>query len=472
MLRKLIIFLSLVVTGHVYSAVIEGFAPGFVGKAVTVTTYTDYLTMTRVKIGEGEVNPKDSVFKIELDVKQTIKAFIEIGNTEAELYLAPDKDYRIFYKANDDAPVTFARQKASTYFVGLDTSDINYKILRYNNWFDEYLYVNSARVKKHGFAPYIDTFKLYAYKAYAYETDPYFVNYIRFNIANLELTKEHTKYMRSKISLYREYIEPYPAYPYHDEYMSFIKSFYVNDINSFHTQVKSDIILAFDDASPTRLMTAMQRDPLFQNEELRQLIMVDMLGNAYYKRQFSRQHIKIMLDSVSRFSKYRENGIAAKQMIDYVTKIEVGYPAPELSLVDNHDEVISWSMYKGKFIYIHFFTTWNPDALKEVKLMEDLYDKFSDYIEFVSFCMDKDSSAYLNFVNEHQNISWPVIYVGEEHQIIQDFEVSSTPYYLLLDQEGFIAMSPARGPSPDGSYETIERTFYFIKARMLKSGQN
>ena len=338
--------------------------------------------------------------------------------------------------------------------------------MQYNNWFDEYLYIHSVDIMKHSMAPYIDTFKTYVYDVYGQDTNGYFINYVRYNLALLERTKVRSKMRKTKYDTYQEYVQPYPVYPYNDQYMSFIGSFYSNDFNSFRTQIKSDIAMAIFNSSPSRLMTAMHRDPFYEKDELRELLMVNMLGNAYYIRQYDRVKIQTMLDSVSRYAKFQENGIAAKNMLKYLTKIETGYPAPSISMVDDAENIISWDKYKGKFIYVNFFATWNNEAVKEMKLMADLYAKYDKYVEFVSFCIDKDSTTYNQFVQENQNLTWPILYLGENHQITKDFNVLTSPYYLLIDQEGFIAQTPAKSPSPDGVYETVDKTFSYIKREM------
>ena len=47
---------------------ITGFAPSFVGKEVKLYTYQEYITMKKIEIGSGYVNPADSLFKIDLNV--------------------------------------------------------------------------------------------------------------------------------------------------------------------------------------------------------------------------------------------------------------------------------------------------------------------------------------------------------------------------------------------------------------------
>ena len=45
---------------------------------------------------------------------------------------------------------------------------------------------------------------------------------------------------------------------------------------------------------------------------------------------------------------------------------------------------------------------------------------------------------------------------------MEAFEVATVPSYFLIDQEGFIILAPAPRPSPDGEYESIDKTFYII----------
>ncbi|MFD1553571.1 hypothetical protein DNU06_07800 [Putridiphycobacter roseus] len=450
-----------------FSAVIHGFAPDFKGKMISMYTYSDYLTLSKVKIGEAMVDPGNGTFELSFDTKQIIKVLLAAGNTNAEIYLGPDTDYELYYKLAEDTPISFATQKATTYFKNLDSTDINYKVLKFNNWFDEFIYVKRNEIMRFGMSPQIDTFKLYAYNAYANEKDAFFNNYVRYFIANLEQLKVSSKYRKTKMAYYLEYIKPFPVSAFDDQYMAFIKGFYSNDLNSFSKQIESDIVLAILHQSPSRLMRAMHRDPYFEKDEIRELMMVNMLGNAYYKRQYNRNNIQVMLDSIVKFAKFKSSGLAAQNIIGELTKAESGYPAPEF-VVSFEGKELKLTEMKDKFVYMSFFATWNPISMNDLTLMQDLYVKYSEYVTFISFCTDKDKATFDAFLLENPGYDWPIVYLGEEADIIKDFKVASIPYYILIDQEGIIARSPAGSPSPDGLYKTIEDTFKYIKTQMDK----
>ncbi|MFK8045926.1 MAG: TlpA family protein disulfide reductase [Crocinitomicaceae bacterium] len=469
MIQK-IVFLFLILIGSftLQASKIIGFAPDFIGKKVILYTYSDYLTLTKIKLAEAIVSSSDSTFILESDVKQVIKVILEIENTNAEIYLGPKTDYEIYFKPDRNMAQSFATHKATTYFKNLDTADVNYKILQYQNWFDEYLYVNQAGVLSKGIAPYIDTFKRYAYEAYAKEANPYFVNFVRYNVATLEKLKVSAKYRKPKIALYMEYIKPFPVYAFNDQYMNYIKSFYGNDFKSFANQIQSDIVLAIKHASPSRLMAAMHRDIFFEKDEIRELMMVNMLGNAYYGNEYAKGNIKVMLDSVSKFAKFKSSGLAANNILNEVTTIAPGYPAPNFKFELSENENIELSKLTGQFVYVNFFANWNTNSVKEMKLLEELVAEYGDYVSFISFCTDEDKSAYEAFKTAYPTIQWPVIYLGKNHPIIKNYQAASIPYYVLIDQSGFIASAPALGPSPNGVGLSIADTFLLIKRAIEK----
>jgi hypothetical protein len=55
--------------------------------------------------------------------------------------------------------------------------------------------------------------------------------------------------------------------------------------------------------------------------------------------------------------------------------------------------------------------------------------------------------------------------LSEKHPIWDDLKIKTFPYYVLLDEQLTIKSTPAIAPSPNGLYETIEKTFYDIKRK-------
>ena len=383
---------------------VTGYAPEFIGKKVTLYTYSDYLTMQRIKLDETIVQ-EDSLFKLKNLVKSTVQVVIEVGNTETELYLQKERDYTFEYYRPKNAPITFANQIVEVLFYGLESDDINYRVLQYNQWFDRFVSAKREGIRKHGFPVYLDTFKIYAYDAYKDIDAPYFTNYVRYNIALMERTTVKRKDDGVAGRTYLEYIHPYPVYTKNDQYMKFVKSYYSKDFESYQSKIKTLVYMAIDTASPTLLMKALRYDPVMQIPELREMMMVNMLGNSYYKRGYGRKNIVTILDSVSRFSKFRSSAVAAHNMLGYLTKLENGYPAPEIEFFRENGDKVNWITYKGKFVYVNFFASWNESSVTQMKLLNDLKIKYGDYVSFLSFCTDNSREEYDKYIANNKEFN-------------------------------------------------------------------
>jgi thiol-disulfide isomerase/thioredoxin len=223
------------------------------------------------------------------------------------------------------------------------------------------------------------------------------------------------------------------------------------------------IMNAIHNESPTMLMQTLKSDIFLSNPALRELVMVDKLGRAFYREIDYRPNIIAILDSVSNQANSEVNAAVARNVKQYITNLEPGYPAPAIAFKSSKDEKVSWIDYRGKFVYFNFFATWNEDAMNDMEIISKLVPKYDEDIAFVSVCADKDSATFVAFQKEFPEYDWDIFYVGENETLMRSFKVTSIPNYYLIDQDGFIFMAPAFAPSPNGEYQSIEETLFKIK---------
>ncbi|MEX1001665.1 MAG: TlpA disulfide reductase family protein [Crocinitomicaceae bacterium] len=451
---------------------IVGFAPELVGEKVTLYTYQDYVTMTRINLGEATVNPEDSLFHLPLETSGTFNAVLEVGNVEASLYIAPQTSYEMYFPKPKDQPLTFKNQLTQVLFYGLDSTDINYRILQYNQWFDAFVAYHEVEIARGQFSTYLDTFMVYVSDAYKEIKDEYFITYVRYNIAEMQQTFGGNNQSNKRLETFLSYIEPFPVYYENDQYMKFFKGFYNRKFEDFPPTVEAYINVAIEKASPTALMAALKQDLFLANPEIREMVMIDKLGKHFYQRPDQKRSVLVMLDSIHNHARYAINATIAKNVMNYLTTMEVGFPAPPIELTDPQDstEVISLGQYRGKFLYLNFFETWNDQANADMRVMIELQKKYGEYVSFLSICTDKDKETYQTYRNTNPQVDWDVVYIGADHPLKKDYQVKAIPTYFLIDPSGFLASVPAASPSPDGEYESIDKIFFFIKKAMEPNG--
>lgn len=440
-----------------------GYAPDFVGKKVNVYKIQDYVSMKRTLLVSATVNKKDSTFRMTIPNKGTQKVIIEIDDQTAELYIHAGTRYAFkFPKANEKEELLDLDIELT--LIGIDSTDINYKIAAFDMWKDNFIYAKMYELMSKDFSKYVDTFKMYVADYYKNEDDLYFLSYVKFSLAELEQINQVQNETVRRFVIYMNYIRKQPILFGHDKYINFLKTFYDQQFKRYGDQIRNEIYNAIDQASPSVLDTVLKKDKLLENSLIREFAMVINLGKEFYENEYNPNNIVYMLDSIHKHPKYEKNGQIAGNLLSIIKSRTAGFPAPRFHVNDGQDTISNGSL-RGKYVYLHFFTTWDEQAKKEIEIMKQMYEKYNKYVEFVSIAMDEDRSKFEKF-DQTQNIKWPTIYLGSEGDIIDAYEVENTPTYFLIDPEGFLVQSPALRPSPDGEYETIDKTFYYIKKQM------
>ncbi|NBO59467.1 MAG: hypothetical protein EBU82_00685 [Flavobacteriia bacterium] len=88
-----------------------------------------------------------------------------------------------------------------------------------------------------------------------------------------------------------------------------------------------------------------------------------------------------------------------------------------------------------------------------------MFGAYGSKVEFITVYVDKP------LTNEAEKkalsqISWKKIALLADDPFWSSMAISTFPYYLLVDHEGNLLNAPALSPTPNGKYETIEKTFF------------
>ena len=103
-----------------------------------------------------------------------------------------------------------------------------------------------------------------------------------------------------------------------------------------------------------------------------------------------------------------------------------------------------------------------------MNLLKPIYERYKDNFSFVMVYKDKPEIDASKLKNE---LPWKVIPAKESSSIFKNYNVVNYPYYILIDPFGYVISAPALGPVPNGSYDTIDKTFFLIQ-KALKEGGN
>ena len=441
---------------------IKGYAPAYVGKSLDVNEILDYFTMKEGPIASTTVK-EDSTFSVSFFLEETQKVVLHSNRNRSIMYIEPGAKYDIYLPDKDPyEPYRPNGNNVEVTFFGLDSTDINYKILTYLRWQDEFIgeYYYLKALKPLEFSQNLDRFKVNVEKYYAKDSsDVYFMTFIRFSIASLYNIQHAAD--RNRYEKHDFYIKNFPVSYRNDAYMGYVSTFYEKMMPRLPMETNNRVYLGILKSSPTLIMRALGSEYTLINMRIREMVMIKALGEAFYTGEYPQTNILTILDSVSTTPLFQSNGIIAKNMIIRLTDLVPGGKAPDFAAANLQGEMKTLLNYRDKHLYIHFFDPTSQKSIIQTDPLIKLYEQYNKDVTFITICPDKSRDSVAK--SQLDKIPWGKFILDEKSPVFKLYKVSTFPCYILIDEMGYVVAAPALTPMPNGQYETIDKTFFYIK---------
>jgi hypothetical protein len=448
---------------------ISGIAPAYIGKEMKAYRIQDYLSDKQSLITSSIVRA-DSTFELSFYTDDIEKVVLRCNNNSTFLYVDKSSDYSLFFPArNPYEPVVPSGNSVEITFYNLDSTDINYKILGFQRWFDYFVggtYHLRNDKQSALFSAKLDTFKTNVQNYYMSDTSDnsfFLKTYIRYSIAGLD--NINTLAERNRYEKYDFYLEKYPVCYNNDIYMDYLIGFYEKTVPRLANETNERFFQGVVKSSPTVLFNALGLEYTLKNPKIREFVMIQSLAEAYYSPEYPKTNIETILDSLTTHALFEPHKRIAKNVLDRLTDLVPGGPAPNFVLRHPEAEPKTLTDYKGKYLYIHFMDARSEEDMRELEIMKEMYERYNDYVQFVSV-FPKHEDAPKRNKNELHNLPWDSFEVDSDHSILERYRVVNFSHFVLIDAAGNIVSSPAPTPTPNGEYETIDRTFFYLKQQV------
>lgn len=192
--------------------------------------------------------------------------------------------------------------------------------------------------------------------------------------------------------------------------------------------------------------------------------MIQALSEAYYSDQYPKTNIETILDSLSKNSLFQAHEDIAKNVLDRLTDLVPGGRAPNFVLKED-DVTKTLADFKGKYLYLHFTDPRTESNMREIEIMKDMHERYKDYVQFVTIYPSYEETTQENNATLAA-LPWDTYSLDQSHNIFEKYRIQNFSSYVLVDAGGGVVASPAPKPTPDGEYDTIDRTFYQLKKQI------
>ncbi len=438
---------------------IVGYAPQLINQPIYLWKYEDFMS-ERLSIVQNTTVDARGIFRFKGQGNEIQKMMIGTDQQKGYLYTEPHRKYNIEFIIENPQNASYnLKEEIELTFLDLDSTDINYKILGFHAWVDDYLtniYVEKDVYPKE-FSRKIAIMKVLVAKDAKADTSDYFIQFMKYTMAN---DVDNLRFIGAPLEedKYTLYLKDAPILYHSDYYMDYFKSFYDQFLFRLEAQKSKELFGAFASVDLNKSDSILSKCNYTHSPELRSLLRIYILKQALYDDFIPKSVILSNLLKISKESSFTMHQTIAKNLLSQISMVQIGSPFPWEYL---QKDSIDFSKFKGKHIYLHAFNPTNTQCINEIAALKKLKNTYGYAIEFITLYVEHEN---LNETESRglEQINWTKIGVALDDPIWKNLGIQTFPYYTLLDPENIVLASPALSPTPNGKYENIEKTFYQI----------
>lgn len=453
-MRFLLIFIfSAIITCNAQNITIKGKAhASHIGKEVVLSDFSDYITYTRIKESSDTVD-KDGYFELKIQSAITKPILINIDNLIGKIYVQPNFVYGIYFPAKDsltnNQEGTETTVDISVY--GKDSTELNALIVDFNKQYNNlFLNIKDGYLSPAKLNNMLDTFLVATKKRYKNIKNPYFKNYVDYSFGDF-----FSSTSRNKTILYKQFIDRRPILYSNYEYMHFFNTHFKGYLKAFaSTKNGGNIYNSINNFADYKdLQNQFKSDQSIKNDTVRELLILKGLIDFYYSPDFDKHQVQSVIEQLYRETKVEEHKKIAFNMLQTIYQLQPGAPAPDFFANDKAGVKVNLSNYKGKYIYLNFFSSQSDNSQKEMQKIIDLKKKFNDKVTFISVCLDDSVKIYKAYLKANPKQDWIILHQAQNSTAKQVYNIKTLSGFFFINQQMQLAQSPALMPSEGLEYK-------------------
>ncbi|MEI8278693.1 MAG: TlpA disulfide reductase family protein [Bacteroidota bacterium] len=135
--------------------------------------------------------------------------------------------------------------------------------------------------------------------------------------------------------------------------------------------------------------------------------------------------------------------------LSFVKAVVVSVPAPDFAVRDMNGKNVKLSDYKGKVVYMSFWSTANEQCIAELQGIKGLQERFKGKnVEFLFVSFDKSKASLQNYLKNNPIEGTHLLELnGMGSDVAKKYAVTTMPRHVLVDKKGNLLNRNAPGPA-------------------------
>ena len=427
---------------------ISGVESSYAGKQLKLESKLDEIVGLTQTLDSCVVDSTGK-FSFRVDIEKTQQVFIPMETVNSFLFIEPGKNYEI--RIPSYAERTLA-QKLDPFFkpadilteiVGLKSSDLNYKLMEFEDAFDFYSMkhlVYGARVDsilgsigqmKEIFNDlyendYEAKFMEYRFLLLLNSTPQVYQDSIIARLNDLGVDEENPAFWDTFNNLFENFISQLVGK--REEYVIFQRIIEEGNVKMYFAVLKNRYKIT--------------------DKDLKELVAIKLLNDLLNQEQFDQFKVTEMLQEIG-------SGIADQRNRDLLTYIlnsasasYIGSPAPDFTMTDTKGENHKLSDFFGKFIYLNFGNSLINQTQKDLEVLLRFQNDFKNNLEIINVGL-YDTPERVSKLAQRYVGKMHFFYTENSDFIKKLYAIESVPSFFLIDKDGKFLMTKGAEPTDE-----------------------
>lgn len=431
-------------------ATVSGRAPGYAGRVLVMRAERDPVSRMTYDLASAEVAP-DGSFRFEADVREVTHAFIDLSFYEAHIFLEPGGRYKVSlprFKLRPDAERfnPFYRPKVIDLALTSASSDLNQSLRKFDDDFGRIYLTQAVGICRRRDRKLADNViaRLDSAARATRCASPFFRQHVEFRKAEVYATPR----LHSPRAVLRRFYAGKPVAFNVPAYWRTLDLFGAGLAQECASDARLEAALTGGDGNGARQMErCLAADSLLSSSRaLCEVLALKSIRDNFYDGHVADGRADTLLIGAARDFATKRVRLMAANVYAAKNKLKAGLPAPDFTLVDNHDREFSLASFKGRFLYLCFMHSDNYECVKALPALDNLAQVHRADLDILCVFTDDEADALYAKLAKSQH-AWRGISWIAWQRILEDYEVRGLPTYFLIDPDGCISIAQAPGPT-------------------------
>jgi thiol-disulfide isomerase/thioredoxin len=426
-------------------AVIKGTIRGFEGKTVLLTVIDDYFTNTERKIGTTLITNES--FQLSSPTTGVQQARLTIEDKSVTFYIEQGRVYNIHLSFDEEWNRSKIYDKELTLkFSFPQTTDINQLIKQFNKEYSDFFEANAVLLARKQGEQAVEKFVKTVTTKELYNQNEYVKTYVEYTCAGL---KDAAFFSRKQLN--QTYFINRPIIYTNKEYVYFFNQFYDNSFKRLILGSKGSELLKYltlENDIPQAL-SLIKKELNNNNDAFAELYLINGLYAIYFDGIFNQKSALNILKQIKEKGKNKQNERIAHNILTKLSYYGKEVKAPQFELLDQNDQQVSLTDFRGKYVYLNFWASWNLISMKQMQIIRVLAKRHADNIAFISINIDDNPEDFKKAVNQY-DYPWTVLHYGNDYTVKENYQIKTIPAYIVINPEGVIVTNQALPPDDSG----------------------